>query len=119
MKAVRVIRIVSARPGRSRRVVTPNVASARQRPTSQVCVAGVDLAADVAGALWWEAERLLIVSDLHLEKGSSFARRGVLLPPYDTPATLARLAAVIARHDPRTVIALGDTLRAALDPRRR
>ena len=35
--------------------------------------------------------------------------RGVLLPPYDTVATLSRLAAVIARHDPRIVIALGDS----------
>jgi uncharacterized protein len=33
----------------------------------------------------------------------------VLLPPYDTAATLSRLAAVIARRDPRMVIALGDS----------
>ena len=57
----------------------------------------------------WQEQRLLVVSDLHLEKGSSFAARGVLLPPYDTVATLSRLAAVIARHDPRMVIALGDS----------
>src|SRR4051794_15955748 len=74
-----------------------------------VTIAGVTMVADLSGALFWEAERLLVVSDLHLEKGSSFARRGVLLPPYDTAATLSRLAAVIARHDPRTVIALGDS----------
>jgi len=74
-----------------------------------VMVAGITFAADLAGALYWEAERLLVVSDLHLEKGSSFARRGVLLPPYDTAATLAQLSAVMARHDPRTVIALGDS----------
>ncbi|HYW63269.1 MAG TPA: ligase-associated DNA damage response endonuclease PdeM [Bradyrhizobium sp.] len=72
-------------------------------------VAGVALIADLSGAFFWESERLLIVSDLHLEKGSSYAMRGVLLPPYDTVATLARLAAVIARHDPRSVIALGDS----------
>jgi uncharacterized protein len=72
-------------------------------------VAGVELVADLSGALYWEAQRLLVVSDLHLEKGSSFAARGVLLPPYDTAATLGRLAAVIARHDPRMVIALGDS----------
>jgi DNA ligase-associated metallophosphoesterase len=72
-------------------------------------VAGVDLVADLSGALFWEEQRLLVVSDLHLEKGSSFAARGVLLPPYDTVATLGRLAAVIARHDPRMVIALGDS----------
>lgn len=72
-------------------------------------LAGVTFIADLSGALLWEAERLLIVSDLHLEKGSSFAARGTLLPPFDTIATLNRLAAVIARHNPRTVIALGDS----------
>src|SRR6476661_1582921 len=72
-------------------------------------VAGVNLLADLSGALFWEEQSLLVVSDLHLEKGSSFAARGVLLPPYDTVATLGRLAAVIARHDPRMVIALGDS----------
>jgi len=72
-------------------------------------VAGVTMAADLSGALFWEEQSLLVVSDLHLEKGSSFAARGVLLPPYDTVATLGRLAAVIARHDPRMVIALGDS----------
>lgn len=72
-------------------------------------VAGIDLIADLSGALFWEEQRLLVVSDLHLEKGSSFAARGVLLPPYDTAATLGRLSAVIARHDPRIVIALGDS----------
>jgi DNA ligase-associated metallophosphoesterase len=77
--------------------------------SSSLNVAGVDLVADLSGALFWEEERLLVVSDLHLEKGSSFAARGVLLPPYDTVATLGRLAAVIARRDPRAVIALGDS----------
>ncbi len=32
-----------------------------------------------------------------------------MLPPYDTAATLGRLGAVLARHDPRMVIALGDS----------
>ncbi len=78
-------------------------------PNSMLEVAGVCMLADLSGALFWQAQRLLVVSDLHLEKGSSFAKRGVLLPPYDTVATLGRLAAVIARHDPRMVIALGDS----------
>ena len=76
---------------------------------ASVSVVGVDFVADLSGALFWEDARLLIVSDLHLEKGSSFAERGVLLPPYDTAATLLRLSDVVARHDPRTVIALGDS----------
>ena len=74
-----------------------------------VTIAGVTLVADLLGALYWDDERLLVVSDLHLEKGSSFAMRGVLLPPYDTVATLGRLGAVIARFNPATVIALGDS----------
>jgi uncharacterized protein len=76
---------------------------------SELAIAGVAMLADLSGALIWEEQRLLVVSDLHLEKGSSFASRGVLLPPYDTVATLSRLGAVIARHDPRMVIALGDS----------
>jgi DNA ligase-associated metallophosphoesterase len=74
-----------------------------------VDVAGVTLVADLSGAFFWEEQSLLVVSDLHLEKGSSFATRGVLLPPWDTVATLGRLASVIARHDPHMVIALGDS----------
>ena len=74
-----------------------------------VDVVGVSFIADLSGALFWQDESLLVVSDLHLEKGSSFARRGVLLPPYDSAATLALLALVIARRNPRMVIALGDS----------
>jgi DNA ligase-associated metallophosphoesterase len=76
---------------------------------AEIVVAGTTLVADCAGALYWPQESILAVADLHLEKGSSFAARGVLLPPYDTGATLARLAALIARYAPRTVIALGDS----------
>ena len=82
------------------------------RPAARVTavdIAGIALVADLSGALFWEEQSLLVVSDLHLEKGSSFAARGVLLPPFDTVATLGRLAAVIGRHDPRMVIALGDS----------
>ena len=72
-------------------------------------VLGVSFIADLSGALFWEEQGLLVVSDLHLEKGSSFARRGVLLPPYDTAATLALLGILIGRRNPRMVIALGDS----------
>ncbi len=76
---------------------------------THVRVAGVELMADVFGALFEEADRVLLVADLHLEKGSSFARRGLMLPPYDTAATLAKLTAVVARTRPRLVVALGDS----------
>lgn len=74
-----------------------------------VAVAGVVLEAFADGALWWADRRLLVVADLHFEKGSAFARRGRMLPPYDTVETLARLSRLIARFDPATIVALGDS----------
>jgi hypothetical protein len=62
-----------------------------------------------SGALWLAAERLMIVADLHLEKGSAYAARGQMLPPYDTRETLARLAAEAAQLMPRSIVLLGDT----------
>lgn len=73
-----------------------------------VPVNGVALVADRSGALWHPGARMLVVSDLHLEKGSSYARSGQLVPPYDTIATLNRLAAVVARLAPRSIVFLGD-----------
>ncbi len=64
---------------------------------------------DPRGALVWPDERLLVVADLHLEKGSAFARRGQMLPPYDTVETLARLEALVHAHQPRTIVSLGDS----------
>jgi DNA ligase-associated metallophosphoesterase len=82
---------------------------------------GARLVLDPSGALWWPEQRLLVVADLHLEKGAAFARRGCLLPPYDTPATLARLEELLHRHRPRRVVSLGDGFHdgrgtEALDP---
>lgn len=74
----------------------------------EISVAGVSLIADPAGGLYWPEQQLLVVSDLHLEKGSAFATRGILLPPYDTAVTLERLGGLLARYPAGTVVALGD-----------
>lgn len=71
---------------------------------------GADLVVDLSGVVWWPDQRTLIVADLHFEKGTSVAlRSGQLLPPYDTAATLMRLAAACSRFQPDRVIALGDS----------
>jgi DNA ligase-associated metallophosphoesterase len=75
---------------------------------AEIQIANARLIADPDGTLYWPEQNLLAVADLHLEKGSSFARRGMLLPPYDTAATLARLAQAVSHHQPKTVVALGD-----------
>jgi DNA ligase-associated metallophosphoesterase len=74
-----------------------------------ITISDITFIADPAGALYWPEQHLLCVADLHLEKGSSFARRGVLLPPYDTVTTLRSLGTLIARYAPRLVVALGDS----------
>src|SRR5262245_60106036 len=85
---------------------------------SVLAISAAELLADIAGILFWPEQGLLAVADLHLEKGSSFAERGVLLPPYDTAATLARLNAVISRYAPRLVVALGDSFHDGRGPAR-
>ena len=72
-------------------------------------IAGEVATVDRRGALFFPSSQTLVVSDLHLEKGSSFARRGQLIPPYDSAATLALLAAVIAEYAPAIVVSLGDS----------
>jgi hypothetical protein len=91
---------------------------ARGRADHAVAIAGISLIADPAGALYWPEQGLLAVADLHLEKGSSFAARGQLLPPYDTAVTLARLARLIAHYAPRCVMALGDSFHDGGGPAR-
>ena len=93
----------------TRRVAHANLPLSGAGENRTLVIAGVALHADHAGALYWPDEKLLVVADLHFEKGSAFAARGVLLPPYDTAATLARLVSLIERYMPRVVIALGDS----------
>ncbi len=71
--------------------------------------AGTELRALPCGALFWPDEELLLVADLHLEKGAAFARRGWLLPPHDSLETLGRLISAVERTGARAVAMLGDS----------
>jgi DNA ligase-associated metallophosphoesterase len=83
-------------------------------PVSEAFMLGrLAIVPDLSGALWLPQERTLVVADLHLEKGSAYAARGVFLPPYDSTATLAALTAAVLRHAPARVIALGDSFHDA------
>lgn len=106
----------AARPARASPIA--KFQQARGRAAHEIAVAGTTLVADPAGALYWPDEGLLTVADLHLEKGSAFATRGVLLPPYDTTATLARLAKLIEYYSPALVVALGDSFHDGGGPAR-
>jgi hypothetical protein len=70
--------------------------------------AGHEFALGAGRALYWPAERALLVADLHLEKASWFAKAGQMLPPYDSRDTLERLADAVRVTGARRVITLGD-----------
>lgn len=75
---------------------------------------GAALQALPSGALFWPAERLLVVSDLHFGKSARLsAVGGAQLPPYETRDTLLRLEADLAATGPRQVICLGDSFDTA------
>jgi uncharacterized protein len=76
-------------------------------------VSSASLVCRHSGALWLERERALIVADLHFEKGSSYARRGQMLPPFDTGETLSRLESDVDALSPRMIVFLGDSFHDA------
>lgn len=84
-------------------------ASSTPQGALRAVINGVEAAFRASGALWLAAERMLVVADLHLEKGSAYAARGQMLPPYDTRETLDRLETEVAALAPASLVFLGDT----------
>ena len=64
-------------------------------------------------AVYWPRERTLFVADLHLEKASFFAQHGQPLPPYDSRATLERVAQAVRETGAERVVTLGDNFHDA------
>jgi len=71
--------------------------------------AGETFFATADGALFWPAQKAILVADLHLEKASWFARFGQFLPPYDSHATLSEHTAVVERTGASRLYCLGDS----------
>ncbi len=69
-------------------------------------------------ALFWPGRSALILADLHLEKGSWFAVRGQMLPPYDSQATMDRIATLIRQTGATQVWCLGDNFHDDAGPDR-
>ena len=88
--------------------MAPQILEQRE-PNCELEIAGEAFVCDPSGCLYWPKQNCMIVSDLHLEKGSSFATKGRLIPPYDTGATLNRLQLRLDYWQPKTVISLGDS----------
>lgn len=83
--------------------------------------AGHEFLALPEAALYWPAQRALLVADLHFEKASWYARFGQFLPPHDSAATLDMIEALVARTGAQALWSLGDSFHdadgaARLDP---
>lgn len=75
----------------------------------RIALGGLDFIPDLSGALYAPDFHALLIADLHLEKGTSLARRGVHLPPYDTRESLSQLQRVLALTGARKLVCLGDS----------
>ena len=98
--------------------MTAQTKTAVHAPTLRMMAAGCPMTLDHSGALFIEDAKLLAVSDMHLEKGTSWGRRSIFLPPYDTAVTLRLLANVINRYLPETLVFLGDSFHDVGGPNR-
>lgn len=74
----------------------------------KIVFGGHQLVLHPSGALFWPARGLMVVADLHLEKGSHYARRQYFLPPYDSRETLGRLLDVQEAAGNYRILVLGD-----------
>lgn len=61
-------------------------------------------------ALYWPAEQLLVIADLHLGKGDAFRAQGIAVPSGGTARDLARLDTLLRQTDAQGLLILGDVL---------
>ncbi len=102
---------LDSHPEQARSAVSKDAMTFHASPCGGVALAvnGTQVVLKTSGALHVPAEDALLVADLHFEKGSAYAVRGQLLPPYDTRETLARLERAVAACAPRLLVFLGDS----------
>jgi uncharacterized protein len=65
-------------------------------------------------ALFWPAQRTLIVADTHFAKDDIFRRAGIALPRGPAIADLQRLSMLITQHQAQRLLILGDFVHGAL-----
>jgi DNA ligase-associated metallophosphoesterase len=63
-------------------------------------------------ALLWPARRTLLIADPHFGKAAAFRAAGIPVPEATTQADLRRISALLARHEVRRLLILGDFFHA-------
>lgn len=85
--------------------------------TRDIEIAGERLTLHAQRAIYWAAQRTLLLSDVHFGKGAVFRRAGIAVPSGDTDDDLTRLDALIALFSPGTLVVLGDLVHGAATER--
>ena len=80
--------------------------------------AGYGFVPQPCGALFWPAQNMLLLADLHLEKASFYGIHGQFLPPYDSVDTLTCLIDAVAATGATRVACLGDSFHDVGGPER-
>jgi DNA ligase-associated metallophosphoesterase len=80
--------------------------------SSVVEIAGERLLLLPEKAVFWPAQQMLIIADIHFGKAASFRALGIPVPRGTTTENLLGLDALIDRHGARHVVFLGDFLHA-------
>lgn len=63
-------------------------------------------------ALFWDAEKILILSDLHVGKSAHFRKSGIAIPTEVLTADLKRLEEMIDHFQPEKIVIVGDLFHA-------
>lgn len=81
--------------------------------THAIDLAGERVLLDARRAMAWPRENALLIADLHLGKASLMRQAGAALPRGTTTGDLQRLSALVADHQPKKLLVLGDLTHGA------
>ncbi len=79
-----------------------------QSVSVEIELAGARLQLLPERAIWWPAQRALLVADVHLGKGAEFRRQGMAVPAGSSRKDFERLAALVERYQADQLWILGD-----------
>ncbi|WP_316822710.1 ligase-associated DNA damage response endonuclease PdeM [Pedobacter gandavensis] len=73
-----------------------------------ITCSGQTLILDPERAIFWQEQRILIISDLHIGKPAHFRKHGIQVPSTLADQDLQRLHAIIEMYKPQIVLITGD-----------
>ena len=82
---------------------------------SQLEIEGDKFVLHPSGAMYWAAQDMLLIADVHLGKVTHFRKHGAAIPPHLAFENLEKLTEVTNHYQPKTVCFLGDLFHSNLN----